>query len=710
MVSFRSRIVDWLLADDVETKQIPPTITMSGITPTGSPVPSAMRNARTYAQYGYQSNVTVYRAITIVAQACASVDWKVYKIGVSKRDGKKTRTEIYNHPLNKLLEKPNNNKARSTFIEQLVSYWMISGTNYLLGSFPGDTYDIGMEPLALYNLRPDLVEQIAGANGEVAFYDYDVTGTSPTEKKIRYPAWKVLPLRFFHPLDELSGLSVIQVAAAVVERQNAGEEWNYNLMRNMARPSGAFVAATEFSDEGRARLRREIQNKYGRGKHTAGMPMLLENGLTYIQLAINPVDADWFNSDAAAGRKIASAIGVDPLLLQDKQYSTYNNELEAKLAMWELTCFPLMEKLKDELNGWLVPFYGSGVEIDYDREPIESLKRNRQMESVTTIAEWNTGLRSFNSSATDLLVEPIDEKDDFYRFAPNIFVRRSDISEFLDAQKTFWQPQQPTLGNLGRPQTPFRIGGPVPQSANPAIGQTRVNVINPNVIPTIQPPGSLHSLDIDMQQATRETLQFRHGWEETIKQGLLQYHESEALLLIQACKTQKEPLATFQLHATQLQELLAGYYASVAMEAGKRVAAQFGEKFVLSREVIEVLGEYAGKSIAKQVQERERGLQSVLSLESKISRHEIIRRYYVGEREQVLSSVREHVYLAGNIGAMMAAKQTGLPLLKTWVSINGCDLKYNGMTTAILLSYDRDVQFPLCQCTEIYSLDLAVWP
>lgn len=660
-------------------------------------------------------NIVVYRAVNIIAQACASVDWNVYSVvGATlpqtntsgelpiKPVGKKQRVKIDNHPLALLLARPNKDKARSTFIEQLISYLLITGTNYLFGSFNSNVYRPGMKPLGLYNLRPDLITLIGGDNGDVALYRYTTGNTH-----IDYPAWKIMPIRFFNPVDELEGLSPIQVAAEVIERQNAGEEWNFNLMRNMARPSGAFVAATEFSDEGRARLRREIFKKYGGGKLTAGMPMLLENGLQYIQLAINPVDADWHNSDASAGRKIASALGVDPLLMQDKQYSTYNNELEAKLAMWELTCFPLMEKLKDELNAFLVPFYGGNVEIDYDREPIESLKRNRQLESVTTIAEWNTGLRSFNDSAIDLDMQVVADKDDFYRFGPTMFVRRKDIGKFLDAQKLLWsQPPAPMQPQPGIPAAPVEPNSThmVGDSGIPSTGNVRLNKVPYRQVPLLPAEKPFRSAE----------------WHGEVKKGLIEFFNAELVLLLEACRKQRSladvkamALSVVSLHGTQLQEIMAGYYASVVGESGRYTSAQFGEKFLFNKQVIDVLGPYAGKNITEIVDGTLHDITEIFLLYEKlddITWH--LRELYKSYRESRAQQLAEQeTAVAVNIGSYLAARQTGLPLYKTLVTVCDAHKNHQGQQRRLEEMYELagdTLLFPVCACREEYTMSFAI--
>lgn len=659
-LDIKGRLRTWLLSDG--EKQEPPTTTTGGVVvSTGTQASYTPKTTRNVANLGYMQNVTVYRAVNIVAQACASVDWVVYKVGSGK---KPKRVQLYDHPLHKLLSNPNPDKARSSFIEQLVSYWLITGTNYMLASFlPGERLPLA-SPVGLYNLRPDLITLRTNATGNVSYYRYD-TG----EGYIDYPAWKVMPLRFFHPLDELAGLSPIQVAATVVERQNAGEEWNFQLMKNMARPSGAFVAATEFSDEGRARLKREVVNKYGRGKQTAGMPLLLENGLTYVQLAINPVDADWFNSDAGAGRKISAAIGVDPLLLNDKQYSTYNNELEAKLAMWELTCFPMMEKLKDEFNAFLVPFYGDGVAVDYNREPIESLKKNRQLESMTTVAEWNVGLRSFNDSAADLGVEGIEEMDDFYRFGPMLFVRKSNVKIFLDMQEMTWQQTQPQL-----PQGRTIV--------SPVMAGTHVNLNPPNAVPMLHEPSPAKAIQEENRRIYQQIERHREEWYGHVKQGVIQYFQAELQIVLQAMaghrslKTVRQyALAAQQLHTQQLQNLFAQYYASIAEEAARRIGVQFGTKCsIFTKQNVATLGRYAGASISRISDTTQRNIEEIFvdgiaqekTVEAVMQELRDLYQGYQGNRAELIA-VNETV-LANNIGSHVAAAQLGIPLYKTWLT------------------------------------------
>src|SRR5580765_6782488 len=208
----REKILDWLLKADNSTAVMGSTISQVGAAQNS---PYTSRTARNLAGFGYMNNITEYRAVKVLTEACASIEWKVFSRGAK-------RIEQPTHPIALLLAQPNSEQARSSFITELISYWLISGTNYMLGSFPAGSD----APKGLYNLRPDLTEPWFNQSGEQLGWKY-----TPGKDPIYYPSWKVKTIKFFHPLNSIQGLSPIQVAASVIERQNSGEEWNYSLLK-----------------------------------------------------------------------------------------------------------------------------------------------------------------------------------------------------------------------------------------------------------------------------------------------------------------------------------------------------------------------------------------------------------------------------------------------------------------------------------------------
>jgi hypothetical protein len=77
-------------------------------------------------------------------------------------------------------------------------------------------------------------------------------------------------------------------------------------------------------------------------------------------------------------RRICSIFGVASELMGDSENKTYSNYQEARKALYEETILPLMDVFTAELNSWLVPLYGTGNVLDYDRDSIEALQEDRE--------------------------------------------------------------------------------------------------------------------------------------------------------------------------------------------------------------------------------------------------------------------------------------------------------------------------------------------
>lgn len=332
----------------------------------GKPVWTA-REYQRFADEAYGKNVIAHRAISLVAQGAAGVPWLLYN----------NKEEVRNHPILKLLSRPSPNLNGAQFIENLITYRMISGNAYVLA--------IGAEggaPLELHLLRPDRVQVIAGKNGHAMGYQYQ------TDKKVQqymmHPVTghcAVLHLKTFHPLNDWYGLSPIEAAAYSIDQHNEAGQWNQSLMQNGARPSGALVvkgAEGSLSEEQYRRLKTQMDEQYS-GAMNAGRPLLLEGGLDWKEMSLSPKDMDFINAKHSAARDIALAFGVPPQLLGIPGDNTYSNLAEARLALWEQTILPLLENITGSLNNWLVPQFGKDLKLDYDTDEISALNPRREV-------------------------------------------------------------------------------------------------------------------------------------------------------------------------------------------------------------------------------------------------------------------------------------------------------------------------------------------
>lgn len=361
----------------------------------GSPSWSS-NNYYSFAQEGYIKNVIAHRCISLLASAASYVPLKLFRLNGDLKE------ELKTHPLLDLLKKPNKFTSPFEFFESIYSYKIISGNVYVRAMpFKG-------KPFELCVIRPDKVSVLLGKAGEVCGYrinleagEKDFYINQVTEK------CDVLHLKSFHPLNEHYGLSSIECARYAIDQHNEASNFAKALLQNGARPSGALVVkSTEYNTGGNLteeqfeRLKEQLYEQFT-GVRNTGKPMLLEGGLEWKEMSVNPRDMDFMENKNSASREIALAFGVPPQLLGLPGDNTYNNMQEARISLWEQTIIPMMVDVISGLNNWLSKLYGEELSLEFDREEIPALAHKRE-------AEWEKVIRA------DFLTE--EEKREYLGF------------------------------------------------------------------------------------------------------------------------------------------------------------------------------------------------------------------------------------------------------------------------------------------------------
>nr|MCH9754213.1 phage portal protein [Alphaproteobacteria bacterium] len=273
-----------------------------------------------------------------------------------------------------LLHHPNPSCGGAEFFEAFFSYKIISGNAYILAVRNKDNSNI-----ELHLLRPDRVSILPGKSSMPCGYSYKVDDKEFIYKVNQDTGFSdLLHLKNFNPLDDWYGLSQVEAASYSIDLHNQASVWNQALLQNGAKPSGALILkssqnnSNHLTEEQFTRLQDQLREKFS-GSANAGKPLLLEGGLEWQEMSFSPKDMDFMETKNSAARDISLAFGVPPHLLGIKGDNTYSNMQEARLAFWEETVIPLIDKTVDALNSWLVPFFGSDIRLSYDINKVSAL-------------------------------------------------------------------------------------------------------------------------------------------------------------------------------------------------------------------------------------------------------------------------------------------------------------------------------------------------
>lgn len=355
------------------------------------------QDTKAFAEEGYAANVIVFRCVDVVSKSVASIPLIVMQ------DDEKAGTD---HPLVKLLARPNPRMTKTRMVHQLAAFRMIAGNSYLEKIGPNET----SPPRELWVWPPFNIRPIV--NDESLLMPI---GYGQDDGKVRV-GWEVDPISghscilhwmTFNPTDPWFGMSPIQSMAKSVDQRNSADEWNQALLQNHAEPSGIMTSEETLDDDQIKQIRMQLESRY-MGPRNAKRPMILGGGVNWIQSALSPKDMDWLNGRNAASRDICAAFGVPTQLAGIQGDQTFANFEQARLALWEDTVIPLGADLIEELNHWFADdFPGATIVMDLDKVPALAPRR---------AAKWLTAQSSTFISTNEkrALVDlpPIEEGGD----------------------------------------------------------------------------------------------------------------------------------------------------------------------------------------------------------------------------------------------------------------------------------------------------------
>lgn len=321
------------------------------------------------AQEGYVQNVVGYQCVNRIAEAVSSVRWTTFR----------GDTESTENPLLTLLQRPNPQQSLSEYLTAKVSFYLLAGNSY------EERVTLNGQPRELYVLRPDRMTVTMDASGAVSRYTYKV-GMNQTHWD--GDSGDIWHMKTFHPVHDTYGLAPIEPGAWAIDQHNESMSWMQALLQNSARPSGALVSGDVLSNDNFARLKAQIEEQFS-GSRNAGRPMILENGLDWKQMGMSPNDMQIIEGKFSAARDVALSFGVPPQLLGIPGDNTYANYAEARLAFWEDTVIPLVNRIAEDWTIWLGAEFGDLV-VKPDLDQIPAIADKRQ--TLWAMAEASTVL------------------------------------------------------------------------------------------------------------------------------------------------------------------------------------------------------------------------------------------------------------------------------------------------------------------------------
>ena len=271
----------------------------------------------------------VYSCVRILAEAIAGLPLHVYRYN---SDGGKAMA--LDHPLYRLLhDEPNPEMSSFVFRETLMTHLLLWGNAYAQIIRNGKN-----EIVALYPLMPNKMSVDRDESGHL-YYTY-YRGSDEAIKNKEF-AVTLQPSDVLHipglGFDGLVGYSPIAMAKNAIGMASACEEYGASFFANGASPGAVLEHPGVLKDP--EKVRTAWQEAYG-GPHKANRVAVLEEGMKFTPISINPQDAQFLETRKFQIEEIARIFRVPLHLIGDLDHATFSNIEEQSLEYVQYTLQP----------------------------------------------------------------------------------------------------------------------------------------------------------------------------------------------------------------------------------------------------------------------------------------------------------------------------------------------------------------------------------
>ena len=299
-----------------------------------------------------ENHAAVLACVGAISSAVASLPAYAYRRTAGGRE------EVVDHPVARLVRRPNDAQTWPDWIEWTLAQVLLHGNSLSVIDYDGAGRPVALRPIPWPNVQPILLK-----DGRLA---YDVVAyTAPwggTGQPKRFLAGEVFHLRDRSD-DGLLGRSRLSRASEVLGNALALQEHAGATWRNAASPVGALKLPGAMGAEAVNRIRQRLSDTYT-GSHNARKVLLLEGGIEWQSISISPEDAEVLASRRFSVEEICRLFQVPPPIVQDLAHGTFTNSREAGRWFAQFSLGPWVRKIEAEFARSVFTDPAMSLEID----------------------------------------------------------------------------------------------------------------------------------------------------------------------------------------------------------------------------------------------------------------------------------------------------------------------------------------------------------
>ena len=285
----------------------------------------------------------VYACVRVLSEAVAGLPLHLYRY-----TEKGSKEKAIDQPLYFVLhDEPNPEMTSFAFRETLMTHLLLWGNAYaqIIRNGKG-------EVVALYPLMPNRMTVDRDEKGQL-YYEYQTS--SDEAKTMKGSTVRLKPSDVLHVpglgFDGLVGYSPIAMAKNAIGLAIAAEEYGSKFYANGAAPSGVLEHPGILKDPSKVR---DSWNETFGGSGNAHKIAVLEEGMKYTPISINPSEAQFLETRKFQIDEIARIFRVPPHMIGDLERSTFSNIEQQSLEFVKYTLEPWLVRWEQAMARALI--------------------------------------------------------------------------------------------------------------------------------------------------------------------------------------------------------------------------------------------------------------------------------------------------------------------------------------------------------------------
>ena len=289
--------------------------------------------------------------------------------------------EILEHPFIDLMEKANPFMSGFDLLEMTQLYLEANGNAYWY--LYKNSFGI---PIEAWCLPPQNMYVVPSKKNFIEGYIYK----NEVGEQIPYDTNEIVHFKFPNIKSIYTGLAPWQNITGSLKTSKSMDNFESSLFKNNARPEGVLYTENVLGDKVFERVKKDWQKTYS-GSGNAGKTAVLEKGLKYQAITINPKDLAFLEGKKQIREIIAAAYGV-PLSAVTTENVNLANAVAGEKQYASTTILPRVLRNEGTINEKMLSLYGDNIFISFDN-PVPEDKEFKLKERETYV---RLGVRVIN--------------------------------------------------------------------------------------------------------------------------------------------------------------------------------------------------------------------------------------------------------------------------------------------------------------------------